>query len=97
MKKAERLKYFSQIMWDTSIAPEEALKVFDGKRSKVGNYDRSTLFRRFLESYPWYTIIQLFSYTQIAELLTDEVISKLRSDALKQQYTYVRKRLQSFI
>jgi hypothetical protein len=97
MKKAEKLKYFEQIMWDSSISPEEIAEIFEGRQNNVRNYDKSALFKRILESYPWFTVIQLFSITQIAELLTDDVIAQLRSASLRRQYNYANKRLQRFL
>jgi hypothetical protein len=84
-------------MWDSSISPEEMMEVFEDKRSHIRNYDKTALFKRILESYPWFTVIQLFSNAQIAELLTEEVIKKLRSASLRRQYNYARKRLQKII
>lgn len=97
MTESERLRYFKQIMWDSSISPEEMMEVFEDKRSHIRNYDKTALFKRILESYPWFTVIQLFSNAQIAELLTEEVIKKLRSASLRRQYNYARKRLQKII
>jgi len=97
MTKSKRLELFRQIMWDSSLTPEEVMQVFDGDQSEVPNINKSALFRRLLESYPWYTLLELFPNHQLASLLTEEVISKLRSESLKRQYAYARKRLQSLI
>ncbi|KAF0238183.1 MAG: hypothetical protein FD181_1391 [Prolixibacteraceae bacterium] len=55
------------------------------------------LFLKIIESYPWFTVVQLFNPTEIKHLLTDQVINKLRSPSLRQKYEFVQKRLQQII
>jgi hypothetical protein len=95
--KSEKLKYFELMMWDSSISPEEILAVFEGSKSQVNNFDQSAIFRRVLESFPWFTVLDLFTPGQLKELLSEELISKLRSPALRRQYEFARKRLQKII
>ena len=73
------------------------MSVFEGSKSHVNNFDRSALLKRVLESFPWFTIMELFTPRQVKELLSEEVVGKLRSPALRRQYGYARKRLQKAI
>lgn len=95
--KSEKLKYFELMMWDSSISPEDVMSVLEGSKTQVNNFDQSALFKRVLESFPWFTIMDLFTPGQLKELLSEELVGKLRSPALRRQYEYARKRLQKII
>jgi hypothetical protein len=97
MKPAERKKLLRQIMWDYRISPEEVDAVLKGKTEKAGHYNREAIFIKLLESYSWFTILQLFSPLEIRQLLTDDVIKRLRFKSLQIKYSYVRKRLQQIL
>jgi len=97
MTKSERRTFFAQMMWDASITSQEVEEIFSGEKSQVGNYNKEALFKRILESYSWFTILQLFTPQQIKELLTDDIIRKIRSASLRRQYEFARKRLQQII
>ena len=90
-------KIYRQLMWDYNISPEEVDKLVKGETDFAGHYDMNNLFRKMLESFPWFTIVKLFEINRIAELLTDEVINKLRTPALKKTFFYVKKRLHEII
>ncbi len=97
MSEQEQIAYFERIFWDYNISSEEVLAVFAGKRVRAGHYDKYGLFRKLLESYPWFTILKLFSIDQLKALLTIEVIEKLRSESLKKHYRFARQRLQEIV
>jgi hypothetical protein len=97
MDLSERNKMFRQIVWDYNISPEEIAAVIRGEKKKAGHYTREMLFQKIIESYPWFTIIQIFTPNEVLSLLTDEVIKKLRSESLRKKYEFVRKRLHQII
>jgi len=97
MKEQERNRLLKQIMWDYDIPAADIDALLSGRKEKAGHYSRDTLFKRMLESYSWYTILQLFTPTEINNLLTEEIINGLRSASLKKQYGFVKKRLQDII
>ena len=97
MTSAERIKLLRQIMWDYNISPEEVDAVLKGKTEKAGHYTREAIFIKLLESYSWFTILQLFSPLEIRQLLTDDVIKRLRFKSLRIKYGYVRERLQQIL
>lgn len=84
-------------MWDYNISPEEVNKLVKGETKFAGHYDIDNLFRKMLESFPWFTIIKLFEINTIKGLLTDQMINKLRTPSLRKKYFYVKKRLQEII
>lgn len=88
---------YSQLMWDYNIPSEKIDKLLSGEIEFAGHYNRESLFKKMLESFPWFTVVQLVGIRTIREILTEEVIEKLRTPALRSKYTYVRKRLQEII
>jgi hypothetical protein len=90
-------KILKQILWDYNIPPEEVIAVFKGEKNLAGHYSRQMLFQKIIESYSWFTIIQLFTPNEIKYLLTSQTISKLRSPSLRKKYEFVQKRLQQII
>ena len=97
MTATERANLLSQILWDYNLPANEVDEVLRGEKEFSGHYNRETIFLKILESYPWFTIIQLIPPSQIKQLLTGSTIHKLRSAALRQKYEFVQKRLQQII
>ena len=84
-------------MWDYDISPEEVDKLIKGEIEYAGHYDIDSLFRKILETFPWFTVLKLFEIQTIKKLLTDKTIEKLRTPSLRKKYSYVKERLQEII
>jgi hypothetical protein len=84
-------------MWDYNISPEECIDLLEGKVPLAGHYTRQTLFKKMLESYPWFTIIEMLGLDLIRELLSSSVIDSLRTDKLRQRYKFINDRLSKTI
>ena len=97
METAERNTILKQILWDYAISAEDIDAVLCGEMKQAGHYNQEMIFLKILESYSWFTILQLYSPTQIKNLLTSQVIKKLRSPSLRKKYEFVQKRLQQVI
>ncbi len=97
MEASERNTILNQILWDYNISAEDIDAVLRGEMKQAGHYNQDMIFLKILESYSWFTILQLFSPNQIKYLLTNQVISKLRSPSLRRKYEFVQKRLQQII
>ncbi len=97
MTYEERLQLFRQLMWDYNIAPEEVDAVLRGEKEIAGHYTREMLFKKLLETYSWFTILQLFSVKEIKEYLSNGIYIQLRSKSLQNKYQYAEKRLQEFV
>lgn len=97
MDTAEKNKLLKQILWDYDIPPNEIEAVLKGEKIRAGHYTKEMLFQKIVETYPWFTIIQLFTTNEIQVLLTSHTISKLRTPALRKNYEFVKKRLQQVI
>ena len=97
MNKKERHKIFRQIMWDYNISAVDVEAVLQGKKDVIGHYAKQTIFIKLLESYSWFTIVQLFSPDELRQLLSDDVVKKLRFESLRNKYEFVQKRLQNLV
>ena len=97
METAKRNTVLKQILWDYDISVEDIEAVLRGDRKLAGHYTQEMIFLKILESYSWFTVLQLFSPIQIKQLLTTQVIKKLRSASLRQKYEFVQQRLQQVI
>ena len=97
MNTEERHKLFRQIMWDYNIAPDDVDAVLRGEKVTVAHYNKQAIFVKLLESFSWFTVVQLFSPEELSQLLTDDVIKKLRFKSLRTKYEFVQKRLQSLV
>lgn len=93
LSREEKLNYMRSLMWDYNIPPEHCLEVLEGSRKLAGHYTEATLFRKVLESLPWFTIMALLPLERINELLTAEVVQSLRFKSLTTRYEFVRSRL----
>ena len=93
----EKSKIFTQISWDYKTSPEDLEAVLLDKKEKAGHYSKTDIFKKIVESYPWFTILNILPVEAVQKLLSDELIQKLRSDSLRSKYTYVKSRLQSII
>lgn len=93
MQQTERNTLLKQILWDYKISVEDIDAVLTGKKKLAGHYTQDMIFQKIIESYPWFTILQLFTPDEVRNLLTSKVISKLRSPSLRQKYEFIKKRL----
>lgn len=84
-------------MWDYNIPVEDIEAVLSGDLKQAGHYTREMIFLKLLETYPWFTLVGLFTPNQLHLLLTSQVIKKLRSPSLRLKYEFVQKRLQQVI
>ena len=84
-------------MWDYTISADEVENVLRGKIESIGHYNKQAIFIKLLESYSWFTIVQLFTPVELRQLLSDNVIKKLRFKSLRTKYEFVQKRLQQIV
>ena len=84
-------------MWDNSLSPDDIEALLQGMNEKIGRYDKNAVFIKLLESFSWFTILQLFSPEELRNLLSDDVVKRLRFKSLKTKYEFVQKRLQSLV
>ena len=97
ISREEKLDLLRRLMWDYNIAPEECLEALEGARTKAGHYTDETIFRKLIESYPWFTVLKLLPRERILQLMSDQTIQSIRNKSLISRYEFIRTRLQKFI
>ena len=92
MKSPEyRKQILKKLFWDRNIDPDYMLGLIDGKPELIPG-ERTDLYRRFLTSCDWYTLLKIFSIRQLRdELLDENVITRVYPKELIQRYRYARK------
>lgn len=93
----QRETLLRQITWDYNIPVKDIDAVLRGRIDSAGHLTRSDIFRRILESYPWFTVLEIFTPGEIKILLNKDVIEKLRSPSLRKKYEFISRRLQEVI
>jgi len=97
MNQLQRNTLLRPVTWDYNIPVEDVDAVLKGDKLMAGHYTRDMLFRKIIESYPWFTILQIFTPGEIKILLNNDVIKKLRSPSLRKKYAFIQKRLSEVI
>lgn len=52
---------------------------------------------KMIQNLPWYTIIGIVPLYRIKEILTQSFVDSIRQPSLRQQYNYVRTKLQNIV
>ncbi len=97
MEANEKDKLLNQIFWDYNVRSEDILAILNGEKNVENQFIKEMIFRKIIESYSWFTILQIITPIQIQELLTNQTISKIRSSSLRKKYEFVQKRLREII
>lgn len=95
MEKREEI--LSQLIWDYKITAQEVDAVLKGQKERAGHYTKSNIFLRLIESFPWFTVISILTPEEVRDLLTRDVIRKIRSPHLRSKYEFISQRLQAVI
>lgn len=93
MQTIEKKKLYEQLCWDYNLSAKDIEAVLKGEKTNAGHYNRQSLFRKLIETYSWFTVLQLLTPDEIRELLSDKVIQSLKVPSLRNQYEFIQKRL----
>jgi len=88
---------YRQIMWDCLISKKDIETLLSGDIEQAGHYSQNSLFLKMLQSLPWFSLLEILGQEKIQELLTDELIAKIKSESIRKKYTYVKQRLREII
>ena len=78
-------------IWDYDVDPAEIEEVLAGRRNSAGPFDRGKLLVRLLERLSWYELLEMFGSEGIKEILTPQIINKLRFPFMRHKYEFIRK------
>ena len=97
MEKEKKRELLKQLMWDYNIPVEKLEAVLEGRELHAEHYTRPLLFQKIIETYPWFTVLQLFTPEEINDLLSKDLINKLRVPSLRKKYEFIHRRLQAIL
>lgn len=99
MSQNERIdsSILDHLLWDYNISSEEAYQVLIGEKERAGHYNANSLFKKLIESFPWYAIMDILPLVRIKELLDQQDLSKLRFPDIRKRYEYIKSRLPFFV
>lgn len=97
MNRNQKNVLLRQIIWDYNIPAAEIDSVLKGNTEIAGHYNQSMLVRKIVESYPWFTVLELITPEELCKVLDNELIEKLRSPSLRKKYEFIQKRLPEII
>ncbi|MBN1115257.1 MAG: hypothetical protein JXA66_07945 [Oligoflexia bacterium] len=97
ISKRQRYNILRHINWDYSIPVKELDDLVTGARNSAGHYTRLALLKKMLGSLPWLTIIKLFPLDYLKENLTEDFVSGLWPESLKNKYIYVYQKLRDLV
>jgi len=80
-------------MWDYNIPAEDVCAVLLGEKEHAGHYDAHGLFRKAIESFSWYTVMEIIPLARIKELLRDFDLKTLRDKRLAEHYAFIGSKL----
>jgi hypothetical protein len=83
-------QYLKPLSWDVNLAEEELEELFSGKKKIIRGTTSQNIYVKLLSSYNWYTILKIAGKEKLREMLTDDIITKLKSKTLQQKYFYAR-------
>jgi hypothetical protein len=84
----------AKVLWDTNLGTKDVMPLLEDKVDQVSYLNKSAIFKRCLESYSWFTLLEIFSIEEVKQLLTKDLIAKLRSRALQKKYLFLYEYLQ---
>ena len=88
MEQEEVKKYLKQAFWDRAVDTELLNRVLQKKIASFEGITLEKIYLRLLESYSWYTILDILSPECIDEILAEEIVSKIWNKPLQLKYKY---------
>ena len=83
-------QYLKPLSWDINLTEEEMEELFSGKKGMIRGVTQQNLYVKLLGSWNWYMLLKIAGKEKLREILTDDVITKLKSKTLQQKYFYAR-------
>ncbi len=96
-KPSNKDLFYKRLMWDYDIPAQDVRAVLWGEKDKAGHYDAQGLFKKAIESYSWFIILDLIPLPRIKELLTDFDLTTLRDKKLTERYAFIKTKLEELV
>ena len=93
LTKSDKEKLFAKLFWDLNVDSGYIARLLEGEIDSIGTIRKSDVYYRLLTTYDWYKILKIVPHDNLAEMLDDTVIRKIKPQSLAKKYTYARKLL----
>ena len=88
---------YKRLLWDYNIPAAEVRAVLLGEKQKAGHYDAHGLFKKAIESFSWYTVMDIIPLARIKDLLSDFDLNTLRDKKLTERYAFIKNKLDELV
>ncbi|TAF74493.1 MAG: hypothetical protein EAZ53_08905 [Bacteroidetes bacterium] len=93
MEIEEKKKYLKKAFWDRQISGDELLAILEKRMEASHDVTLPKLYVRLLETYNWYTILNLISYDQRIEIVSEKFTNKIWNKPIRTRFEYARRLL----
>jgi len=83
---ADIKRYLAKAFWDVNVDPGELYLLLTGEIDQTGHITKERLFRRLMETYSWYQILEIVPGDKLESMLNEQIIEQLRSKTLQKRY-----------
>jgi len=83
--------YLKPFAWDVNLSREEIEELLSGKENMIRGVTPQNIYVKLLSTYNWYTLLKILDRQKLHEILTDDVIKRLKSKTLQEKYFYARR------
>ena len=89
MDDRQKKAYLKKAFWDTNCKADDLLLILYKKNTQIADITLERLYLRLLESYSWHRLVDIVPKEQLQEMLSGDIIEKLRSEKLRNRYINV--------
>ena len=82
------MQYLKPLSWDNNLSEKELEDLFTGKAKQIRGITIENIYAKLLASYNWYTLLKIAGKEKLKDILTDQIISTLKSKTLQEKYFY---------
>ncbi len=91
MDKEAVLDLLKQIYWDRNVARENIYMILNKEQDEYNGITLAHIYSRLLQSYSWYTILDIVGLNQVPDILAEEVLSTIWNKDLRIKYQNARR------
>ena len=91
MSNEEKHRILKSIFWDYDISLLPLNKIIEGDIKAIESYEFKLMMNRMLERLNWYELLDILGAGLLKDLITPEIIGRLRSKELKERYERIRR------
>ena len=88
MEQEEVKKYLKQAFWDRAVDANLLNRVLQKEITSFDGITLDKIYLRLLQSYSWYTILDIVNSERIDEILAEGIVSKIWNKPLRLKYKY---------